>query len=290
MEAALRSPADRLALRVSRHTGLRIGDVLALEARQLARQRISVREAKTGKRRRVYLPRGLWQALRDVSGRNWVFEGMTPLRHRSYDALWLDLRQAVRSVGLREAVSAHSWRKGYAVAKYRETGSIEAVRRLMGHDSETVTMLYALADVLTRDRLSPQGGEAGQAAGGGAATRQTTPQPAAQRHGPTQGQPPRPRRPKTAKAPEAHRPSRARRGTPDPGTRRPRPGQEGHHPTNRPTDRLGTGGTRPGDRPPKQTATTDCPGARRETRTTTTTTKTQKTPPEARRPPKRAPQ
>lgn len=161
VEAALKSPADRLALRVSRHTGLRIGDVLALEARQLERQRISVREAKTGKRRRVYLPRGLWQALRDISGRHWVFEGMTPWRSRSYDALWLDLRQAVRSVGLREAVSAHSWRKGYAVAKYRETGSIEAVRRLMGHDSETVTMLYALADVLTRDRLFSPGGRPG---------------------------------------------------------------------------------------------------------------------------------
>lgn len=271
VEAALKSPADRLALRVSRHTGLRIGDVLALEARQLERQRISVREAKTGKRRRVYLPRGLWQALRDVSGRNWVFEGMTPLRHRSYDALWLDLRQAVRSVGLREAVSAHSWRKGYAVAKYRETGSIEAVRRLMGHDSETVTMLYALADVLTRDRLLPPRGEAGQAAGGGAATRQKTTQPAAQRHGPTQGQPPRPRRPKTAKAPEAPATRQEAPGTPGQDPRRPRPGQEDHHPTNRPGDRLETGGSRPGDRPPKQTATTDCPGARCETRTKTMT-------------------
>ena len=203
VEAALKSPADRLALRVSRHTGLRIGDVLSLEARQLERQRVSVREAKTGKRRQVYLPRGLWQALRDMSGRSWVFEGMTPLRHRSYDALWLDLRQAVRSVGLREAVSAHSWRKGYAVAKYRETGSIEAVRRLMGHDSETVTMLYALADVLTRDRLSPQGGRTG-----------TTPQ-----------RPPDERR--TDKRPDiAHAPRRPESGRICPGEMdRPHPGR-----------------------------------------------------------------
>lgn len=237
VEAALKSPADRLALRVSRHTGLRIGDVLALETRQLERQRVSVREAKTGKRRQVYLPRGLWQALRDMSGRSWVFEGLTPLRHRSYDALWLDLRQAVRSVGLREAVSAHSWRKGYAVAKYRETGSIEAVRRLMGHDSETVTMLYALSDVLTRDRLASRPGEDGHAAG--APTRQKTHPRAAghrERPQPTTRQPNLPRRDGQTTPGQAadHRPSRpdgrqSATGTQhgDPQTKqpaRPRPG------------------------------------------------------------------
>lgn len=263
VEAALRSPADRLALRVSRHTGLRIGDVLALEARQLERQRVSVREAKTGKRRRVYLPRGLWQALRDMSGRAWVFEGMTPLRHRSYDALWLDLRQAVRSVGLRQAVSAHSWRKGYAVAKYRETGSIEAVRRLMGHDSETVTMLYALADVLTRDRLSPQGGEAGHP-GGGAPTPRTAP---------GEGQ--------TA-APGSH-PTRQRRRQP-PRTGQTRPGKAPRRTTQQ-GDRPRTGRNQHDGHPTKPPATS---GQQRAEKTQTR--QTQKTPPEARRPPKRAPQ
>lgn len=234
VEAALRSPADRLALRVSRHTGLRIGDVLALEARQLRAQRISVKEAKTGKRRRVYLPRGLWQALRDISGRYWAFEGMTPYRHRSYDALWLDLRQAVRSVGLREAVSAHSWRKGYAVAKYRETGSIEAVRRLMGHDSETVTMLYALADVLTRDRLSPQGGEAGR--GDGAPSPRTAP---------GEGQTAAAGSPRTRQ----HRRQRPRAG-------QTRPAKDPRQ-TTRQGGRPGTGRSQHGDHPTKPPATSD---------------------------------
>lgn len=262
VEAALKSPADRLALRVSRHTGLRIGDVLALETRQLERQRVSVREAKTGKRRQVYLPRGLWQALRDMSGRSWVFEGLTPLRHRSYDALWLDLRQAVRSVGLREAVSAHSWRKGYAVAKYRETGSIEAVRRLMGHDSETVTMLYALADVLTRDRLSPRGGEAGHAAE--APTPRTDP---GEGQNATPGSPPTGQRRRQPPRTGQTRPGKAPRRTTRQGGR-PRAGrnQHGDHPTKPPA----TSGHRPTEK--------------------TQTRQTQKTPPEARRPPKRAPQ
>lgn len=232
VEAALKSPADRLALRVSRHTGLRIGDVLALETRQLERQRLSVKEAKTGKRRRVYLPRGLWQALRDIAGRDWVFEGMTPWRSRSYDALWLDLRQAVHSLGLREAVSAHSWRKGYAVAKYRETGSIEAVRRLMGHDSETVTMLYALADVLTRDRLSPQGGEAGHP-GGGAPTPRTAP---------GEGQTAAAGSPRTRQ----HRRQRPRTG-------QTRPAKDPRQ-TTQPGGRQSAAGTQHGDPPTKQPA------------------------------------
>ena len=237
VEAALKSPVDRLALRVSRHTGLRIGDVLALEARQLERQRISVKEAKTGKRRRVYLPRGLWQALRDVSGRSWVFEGLTPYRHRSYDALWLDLRQAVRSLGLREAV-----------------------RRLMGHDSETVTMLYALSDVLTQDRLASRPGEAGH----GAPTPRT---------GPGEGQ--------TA-APGSPRTRQHRRQPPRPGQTRP---AKDPRQTTRPGDRPGTGRNQHGDHPTKPPATSDRrPGEKTHQK------QTQKTPPEARRPPKRAPQ
>ena len=49
------TPANRLALEVSLATGLRIGDVLALKTAKLA-QRVTVREQKTGKSRRVYFP------------------------------------------------------------------------------------------------------------------------------------------------------------------------------------------------------------------------------------------
>ena len=49
-------PTNRLVFEVMLATGLRVGDVLKLTTEQVKRQRFTVRESKTGKTRRVYLP------------------------------------------------------------------------------------------------------------------------------------------------------------------------------------------------------------------------------------------
>ena len=49
-------PANRLVFEVMLATGLRVGDVLGLRTEQIERQRFTVRESKTGKTRRVYIP------------------------------------------------------------------------------------------------------------------------------------------------------------------------------------------------------------------------------------------
>lgn len=152
---------DMLALEVSRSTGLRVGDVLAMRSEMLV-SRPRIREEKTGKVRRVYLSKRLLHDLQAICGRVWVFEGAKPDRHRSYDALYRDVRQATAAYcGERSGahISPHSWRKAYAVRKYRELGDIEAVRRLMGHDEETTTILYALADKLTLSAIKKRAGE-----------------------------------------------------------------------------------------------------------------------------------
>ena len=51
-------PQNRLIARVCLHTGLRVGDVVALRTQEIGQQ-FMVREAKTGKRRRVGLPENL---------------------------------------------------------------------------------------------------------------------------------------------------------------------------------------------------------------------------------------
>lgn len=52
------TPANRLVMRVALHTGLRVGDVLALKSDQL-KPHFWVTESKTGKRRQVGLPQPL---------------------------------------------------------------------------------------------------------------------------------------------------------------------------------------------------------------------------------------
>lgn len=152
-------PGNRLALEVSLRTGLRIGDVLALESAKLA-QRMVVRESKTGKKRRVYIPGRLLRELQQLAGKRYVFEGRCDWRkHRSRAAVYKDLRRVCALYRLdgqrvRAHLSPHSARKIYAVAEMRR-GGIERVKRLLQHESEAVTMIYAMADELEARRQHP---------------------------------------------------------------------------------------------------------------------------------------
>lgn len=153
-------PENRLALEVSQATGLRIGDVLALRPSDIATQRPTIKERKTGKSRRVYIPLPLWKRLHEISGQLYVFEGRTSSRkHRTRQAVYKDLRRVAalyRLDGKRIAahLSPHSARKIYAVEVAHE-GGLAAVRRDLGHDSDAVSMLYAMADVLTEQAHRP---------------------------------------------------------------------------------------------------------------------------------------
>ena len=73
-------PTNRLVFEVMLATGLRVGDVLNLRTEQVQRQRFTVREAKTGKTRRVYIPKDLQLRLLSQAGRLYCFEGRNDWR------------------------------------------------------------------------------------------------------------------------------------------------------------------------------------------------------------------
>lgn len=139
-------PANALALRVALHTGLRIGDVLRLKPEQLKR-RFWITEQKTGKKRQIGLPEKLLQELLENAGEYWVFPGRNPENHRTRQAVWKDMKRAAKAFRLPINVGTHSARKFYAVELMRKYGDIDRVRRALNHDSETVTLLYAMADI-----------------------------------------------------------------------------------------------------------------------------------------------
>lgn len=148
-------PANALALEASMATGLRIGDVLAITRQQCARGRFTVSEEKTGKHRRVYLPKKLQERMFAQAGRFFVFEHrLDEKKHRTRAAVYKDLRRVAalyRLEGKKIAahVSTHTARKIWAVEALRAG---KDVQRLLNHESEAVTMLYSMADILTRRR------------------------------------------------------------------------------------------------------------------------------------------
>ena len=138
-------------------TGLRVGDVVCLTRKQVASGRCTVKEHKTGKTRRIYLPVKLRKEIISLSVATsptsvYAFPGRAGAKtpHRTRQAVWRDLRRACDALRLDSNLTPHSMRKVYAVKTLGDTGSVERVQRLLNHDDPSVTMLYAMADKLSR--------------------------------------------------------------------------------------------------------------------------------------------
>lgn len=151
---ALLLPQNRLICELALSTGLRIGDVVALRSEQL-RPRPTIKEAKTGKTRRIYIQADLLRRIKAQAGPEWAFPGRpgSQLGHKSRQAVWHDLKRAARAARLPANVGPHSLRKIYAVRQYRRSGDLAAVQRALNHDDAAVTMIYALADHMATQRV-----------------------------------------------------------------------------------------------------------------------------------------
>lgn len=136
---------NRLVMRTALQTGLRVGDVLALKPDRL-KPHFWVTEQKTGKARQVGLPEPLLSDLKKHSGQLWVFPGRDPRKHHSRQAVWKDVKRAAEAFRLKQNVGPHSARKVYAVELRKKYGDMERVMRALNHSSESVTLIYAMAD------------------------------------------------------------------------------------------------------------------------------------------------
>ena len=151
---------NRLICEVELHTGLRIGDVLALKTDQIARK-FWVTEKKTGKRRQVGLTDNLIYRIRAQSGPVWAFPGTREGKPKTRQAVWRDIKRASEAFRLPQIAGTHSMRKIYAVDLMKRYGDIGRVQRALNHSSPSVTLLCAMADKLLQE-AQQEGGTARQ--------------------------------------------------------------------------------------------------------------------------------
>ena len=156
--------AEWLPLEVSLETGLRVGDVVALESRQIGRDDdgyyIRYIAHKTGKEGVARITKTLGKNLEAMTANGrYIFPrgkctSKTP--HLTRQAVYHRMKTAARRLGLDEAgVSPHSLRKNFAVALRHERG-LAAVREALQHSNDAVTRIYAYADtVLNADSDEP---------------------------------------------------------------------------------------------------------------------------------------
>ena len=137
-----------LPFAVSLHTGLRIGDVLALRMVNVHPDHIDFIAAKTGKIGKAPITPELYRRLQwSASGSKWAFPGRKAGKHLTRQAAWYRLKSAARRAGVRAAgISPHSCRKTFAVRVLRETGDIHAVQERLQHERLSDACLYAFSD------------------------------------------------------------------------------------------------------------------------------------------------
>lgn len=141
---------NRLAITVSLLTGLRIGDVLNLRSRDLVRDRFTITEEKTLKRRTIRIPDKLRDELISIAGKIYVFENrLSARKHRTRQAVYKDIKRAAKAFRIKSNISCHTARKIYAVSEYKKDFSVARVKKLLNHSNEAVTMIYAIADEIT---------------------------------------------------------------------------------------------------------------------------------------------
>ena len=145
-------PENRLACEISLATGLRINDVLSLKTEQVKKQRFTIREQKTGKTRIIRLPKELFERAMLCAGVFYVFENrLNGREHRTRQAVYKDLKRAATLFGCKAQVSPHSLRKVFAVEEFESGGgNLARVQKLLNHNSEAVTMLYAMSNIVKR--------------------------------------------------------------------------------------------------------------------------------------------
>lgn len=145
------TPQNRLICELSLFTGLRVSDVLNLRSENF-KQRMVVKELKTGKKKSVKLPVQLFDRCLSSAGKIFVFEGRNDYRkHRTRQAVYNDIRRAAMLFRIKDVhLSVHSCRKNYAVDEFNKDHNLPRVQKLLNHDDVSVTMLYALADVLEK--------------------------------------------------------------------------------------------------------------------------------------------
>jgi site-specific recombinase XerD len=174
--AVVREPRFRTCLRLMYHCGLRVGETVAIEVRDLHGKetppRLHIRNGKGGKDRYVPVAPAMIQELRDwwivhrnqkflfpSPGRGWadrtlsLSQTMTrSIAPMSVSSVQMAYRLARAASGVNSASTTHSLRHSYATHLLEEGVSLRQISQYLGHESLDTTVIYTHLTALSEAR------------------------------------------------------------------------------------------------------------------------------------------
>ena len=174
--AAVREPRFRTALRLMYHCGLRVGEALAIELRDIhgreTPSRLHIRNGKGGKDRFVPIAPAMIEELRawwrthqhrkflfPAPGRGWAdrTESLSQSMGKasttmSVSSVQMAYRLARAASGVNSASTTHSLRHSYATHLLEEGVSLRQIGHYLGHESLDTTVIYTHLTVISEAR------------------------------------------------------------------------------------------------------------------------------------------
>lgn len=144
-----------LPLKISEETGLRIGDVVSLQYRQVFKHNgkfyIKFIAMKTAKKGVAEISAELYEQIQNKRRQDhgaYIFNSNGRSGHITRQTVWNWIKDAAKKCGMDyDGISPHSYRKIFAVNRMHKDG-IEAVQRALQHSNKAVTRVYAYADTI----------------------------------------------------------------------------------------------------------------------------------------------
>lgn len=137
------------------NSGLRVSDLLqltvgeVLDSKAKVRDRITLREQKTGKAKNFPISQTAAKAIKEYLDTRRGCERTEPLfrsrkehGHLRRAQAYKIIRDAARSVGIEEAIGTHTLRKTFGYWAYKEGKDLTLIQKLLNHASPAVTLAY----------------------------------------------------------------------------------------------------------------------------------------------------
>lgn len=145
----LREQSERnyIMFMIGIYSGLRISDILTLRVRDVRnRDRIMIREKKTGKERRFPINKALKKDLDKYVESMHDYEYLIKSRKDRNKPItrqqaWTILQTAGEKFGVQK-IGTHTMRKTFGYHMYRQTHDIVAIQKILNHATQEYTLRY----------------------------------------------------------------------------------------------------------------------------------------------------
>lgn len=141
LDKELQSPYSEI-WEIGCSTGLRVSDIISLKVGQIRKEKPTIREQKTGKAKRIYIPKRtrdkLIKRVSHKEDNDYVFSSQSKSGHLTRQAVF----KAFKKAGAGVNVGTHTMRKNYALKMAHKGKGLQYVQKKLNHQNLGETLLY----------------------------------------------------------------------------------------------------------------------------------------------------